>query len=275
VKIALYKNGTFNKILSTGVSNTTTHFFKWIIPFTQDTSSSYKIMVTSVSDTFAYDMSDDNFRIIPLSITVTSPDSGETLIRELTHPIRWTNTGYTAKVKIQLYKADTLNKTLTTGASNVGLYQGLYYWTIPGIQDTDADYKIKITSTSDSLGWGINDNYFTVGADSNPPTLAITSPNGGDTLIRGATDTIRWTSTGSQFVKIDLYKGGVFNKTVIASILNKGFYPWVIPFTQALGADYKIKVICVSDTSQWDMSDDNFSITKLAITVTSPDSGEE
>ena len=103
----------------------------------------------------------NNFGIISLTITITEPNDSDTLHQEGIDTIRWTNTGYTASVKIVLYKGDTLNKILTSSTSNANHF---YKWTVASTQALGADYKIKVTSTSDTLGSDMSDDNFVIAA---------------------------------------------------------------------------------------------------------------
>ena len=108
------------------------------------------------------------------------------------------------------------------------------------------------------------------------PSFTVVSPNGSENWTRGTTQTIRWNSTESPgtYVKIELLKPGVANKVIIASTLNDGSHPWLIPATQVPGDDYKVKITSTINASVNDTSDNNFSIVPPKITVTSPDGGE-
>lgn len=60
---------------------------------------------------------------------------------------------------------------------------------------------------------------------------------------QGSRQTITWggaVNTGS--VKIDLYKGTVFNRAVVASTPNDGSHEWLVPATLPPGMDYRLKV---------------------------------
>ena len=58
-------------------------------------------------------------------------------------------------------------------------------------------------------------------------SITVTFPNGGENWTRGTTQTIRWNSSGSPgaYVKIELLKAGIFNRTIIASTPNDGTHP--------------------------------------------------
>lgn len=102
-----------------------------------------------------------------------------------------------------------------------------------------------------------------VGEGENAAALVLSSPNGGQSWNRGSVRTITWISFGSPgaYVKIDLYKGGAFNRTIASSVANNGIFYWTISPTQAAGTDYKIKITSTSLTTVTDISDNNFAIT--------------
>jgi hypothetical protein len=82
----------------------------------------------------------------------------------------------------------------------------------------------------------------------------------------GSTQTISWTYTGNPgaYVKIELLKGGVVNRT-IAGLVSKGTggagsKTWAIPSTQAPGNDYTIRITSTSNSGFTDTSDNNFTI---------------
>ncbi len=81
------------------------------------------------------------------AIRVDSPNGGENWAKGTTKSITWTKYGQSgANVKIELYKAGVLNSVISTITPN----DGVYSWYIPSFQPIGTDYKIKITSTSDT-----------------------------------------------------------------------------------------------------------------------------
>lgn len=96
--------------------------------------------------------------------------------------------------------------------------------------------------------------------------LTVTYPNGGERLARGWPYTIRWYFTGSpgKFVKIELLKSGVVNKTIAAGTAigtgGSGTYKWTIPATQIIGTDYRIRVTSTSTGAVADTSHGDFTI---------------
>jgi hypothetical protein len=101
--------------------------------------------------------------------------------------------------------------------------------------------------------------------------LAVTSPNGWESWVRGTTHAITWTSTGSSgaYVKIELIKVGVVNTVISTNTANGGSYSWTMPTAQTIGTDYKIRVTNMTNTAITDSSNTNFSIVIGSQTVTS------
>src|SRR5659263_370446 len=203
------------------------------------------------------------------TITVLSPDGTESWIRGTTQTIKWNSSGSPgAYVKIELLKAGILNRTITEITPN----DGTHPWPILSTQAPGTDYKVRITSTSNASYNDTSDNSFIIPVHSNK----VVSPNGSENWIRGTTQTIRWNSTESpkSYVKIELLKAGILNRTIIASTLNDGSHPWLILATQGIGDDYRIRITSTINASINDTSDNNFNIVPPKITVTSPNGGQ-
>lgn len=106
-------------------------------------------------------------------------------------------------------------------------------------------------------------------------SVRVTSPNGGEEWKAGDQYSINWTSNITESVKIELYKGEVFNFTVSPFTSNDGSYNWSnMPFTQEGGDDFKIRISSTIDPNTFDMSDGNFTIIENYITILSPQGGD-
>jgi len=98
-------------------------------------------------------------------------------------------------------------------------------------------------------------------------SITVAVPNGGESWVRGKTYTISWTYTGNpgSSVKIELYKGGAYKSTIIASTPigddGNGSYEWNI-HKKERGTDYAIKITSTTDSSYADTSDGYFTILK-------------
>ena len=215
---------------------------------------------------------------LPHSITVTTPNGGENWAAGTTQTISWTYAGSPGTyVKIELFKGGVLNRTITSSRSIGTGGSGSYSWPIPSTQAGGSDYQVKVTSTTNSAYTDTSNANFTITGPP-PPSITVTTPNGGENWAAGTTQTISWTYTGSPgtYVKIELFKGGVLNRTIISSRSigtgGSGSYSWAIPSTQAGGSDYQVKVTSTTNSAYTDTSNANFTITGplpvVTVTVT-------
>ena len=81
--------------------------------------------------------------VVAPSLTVTSPNGGETWAAGTTHDITWTQTGLTGTVTIDLYKGGVWQKILGTPEAAAGTFS----WVIASNEIAGADYRIRIWQT--------------------------------------------------------------------------------------------------------------------------------
>ena len=105
------------------------------------------------------------------------------------------------------------------------------------------------------------------------PTITVTSPNGGERWSVGSTHDITWTQTGLiGTVTIDLYKGGVYQKTLGTPEAAAGTFDWSILSTEVAGTDYTIRAWQSGGVS--DDSDADFAVVR-AVRVDFNGDGQE
>ena len=76
-------------------------------------------------------------------------------------------------------------------------------------------------------------------------------------------------------MKLELLKGGAVQQVITYAVAwTDGSYAWTLPSGLAEGADYTVRVYSRDDPSIEDVSDAPFTITRPALTVTSPNGGE-
>jgi len=262
VRIELYKTGYLFTTISSNTSNDGS--YSWTIPNGYSSSSYYTTRVTSISYPSDYDDS-DHFYINDKSITVTSPNTGQTLYQGDTHTIRWAseNTGY--YFKIDLYKSGSYVKTITSSKYSYGDY-GSYSWMVPSDLPISSSYKIKITDTSDGSVYGYSGEF-----SIDKRSIKITSPAGSETWFKGETYTITWTSknAGNQ-VSIKYKKEhAYYYSTIDLYESNDGIYEWTIPTNLDLNYNYQIKITSNSYSNVDDISK-SFSIDERYIDISSP-----
>jgi hypothetical protein len=101
-------------------------------------------------------------------------------------------------------------------------------------------------------------------------TLTVGTPNSLSSWHTGTSHDIEWVTTGNvSNVKIELYRGGVFELEITANITNDGEFSWSIPLSVIDSTQYQIKVTDVSNALTYDYSQ-YFEIYNPTITVTAP-----
>ncbi len=269
VKIELYKSGSYYRTISNSTSSDGT--YSWSIPTDLVESSSYKVKVTSTSNSSVNDQSNNYFTIKEADyITLTSPNGSETWQMGTLHNITW-NDNITSNVKIELYKSGSFNITIVSSTGS----DGTYSWSIPTDLTESSSYKVKITSTSNSSVNDQSNNYFTI---EEADYITVTTPNGGETWEMGTSCNITWNDNISSNVKIELYKSGSFYRTISSSTSSDGTYNWNIPNDLEESSIYKVKITSTSNGSLNDYSDNYFTIEEETqadyITITSPNGSE-
>lgn len=187
------------------------------------------------------------------SITVVSPNGGETLVAGFTHKILWGSSFLGAgNVKIEYSINNGSNwTTIVSETSNDGSYD----WIVP--LNPSAACKIKLTSKYIfSTYTDASNAVFSIVL----PQITLTSPNGSEIWSVNSSKKITWTSIGVEGdVKIEYStNGGSSWANVVSSTENDGEYSWTIPCTPS--ANCKVRISEASDGDPADMSDSIFTI---------------
>ncbi len=160
----------------------------------------------------------------------------------------------------------TQPKTMSGGQASFS-----FSWTAPNIPGT---YTLR------AAGIAVDGNGNTSGDLWNflsPVTLtvagiAVVQPNGGEVWCAGSTQTIRWNSTGVDYVVIELSSDGGQTWTTLATNIpaSAGSWTWAIPSTQQPGSQYRIRISDASDSQLFDISDAAFTISTAPQIVQQP-----
>ena len=147
-----------------------------------------------------------------------------------------------------------------------------FTWTAP---TTPGTYTLRAAGNAVNNSSSNSGDYYNTGTQTitvvSSPTVALTSPNGGEEWCAGASQNITWTSSNITNVKIELSSdgGGSYPTTLVASTpAAAGSWAWNIPSGQTLGNQYKVRISDASSASTNDISNNNFSI-KGATAITS------
>ena len=131
------------------------------------------------------------------SITVTTPDGGETWPPGTTQTIRWTYSGSVGSyVRIELFKNGVLNRTISKSTSIGSGGNGSYNWNISSTQTPGNDYKVRVTSKSNPSYTDTSNNNFTIGSTTTYSISGKVATSTG-TGISGVTMNLSGAGTGT------------------------------------------------------------------------------
>jgi hypothetical protein len=204
------------------------------------------------------------------TLTLTSPDGGESWAVGSTQPITWSSTDLSGNVTLELFKGGVLNSTLTASTPNDGSFD----WMIPSGQEAGSDYTVRIRSVDVPTLSDESAASFTLTADA--PFITVTSPNGGESFTTGTVQTITWDDNLDGNVAVVLTQNNIAFRTLSPGTESDGAFTWAIGDDVPPGSDYKIRVTSNDDTAIKDNSDAFFSVSAgpPTITVLSPNGGE-
>jgi hypothetical protein len=244
------------------------------------------------ADASGCDSSDNYFTIsAPVAtqptITVTSPNGGETWKVGERHNITWSTTNFNgSSVDLQLCDTSAYGGIGACSEINSALVpnSGNYSWTIPSQMNgypfgTGSIYKIEAmilpNGVNGSAKIDYSDNTFSITNQAAQPTVAFTSPVGSEHWAQGSTQNIQWSVTNpknqNMILSLSTYPYSSSNgltqltNTVLDSV---GNYSWQIPTSLAAGS-YQL----VIDDGTRTVSN-SFSVVAPATAVTSPKSGD-
>jgi hypothetical protein len=198
------------------------------------------------------------------AVTLFAPNGGETLASGSTFTIRWVGPASAVKYTLQLSLSNGRAGTWKAIATN--LTTNSYDWTVPGSFGNRGACRIRVV--------GLNAANRAVGADvSNAPfkieVVKVLSPNGGQSLVSGAQETISWQTNATVIpvtsVRLFYSVNGGRTWRVITTITtgNPGSYAWTVPTVTAANGNVKVRVLLLGGRRNLgvDFSDAVFSIT--------------
>jgi len=198
----------------------------------------------------------DNLDRAPIGLHVAVPqvtyptDRNEVWFPGKAYTITWKEF-LAPNVKIELLKEGALPKTLVASTLN----DGACLWTVPATQPIGADYKIKVTSTTDPAITDSSEYALTIALPKvTYPTLA------GVAWLGGKSYTVTWSGFPDASVNVDLYQGGVLSRNIATTTPNPGSFPWTVPGDVLPGTDYTVRVSSPTNPNLSDASDKSFTI---------------
>lgn len=248
VDIELYHDGNFSRNIATNAQNNGSYL--WSIP---DNillfDDLYQVNISNSDFAATWGISDQYFEITQIrSINITSPFISNSWETGTTHSISWTSTGNIANVKIELFKGGTFELEINSSTPN----DGDFSWIIPSGLDNSTQYQIKITDVADSSIYDYSNDFEIYTLNS----ITVISPDSMNSWETGTTHSITWISTGTIIdVKIELFKGGIFELEIISSTPDDGEFSWIIPSGLDNSTQYQVKITDVSNSPFNDYSD--------------------
>ena len=259
VEIVVRKGGA-SKIIASSTPND--GVFEWMVPTTFPIGKNFSIEISSVDYPAIVDQSDKFFSVESApsaggTITVISPNGGESLLSGSIVPITWSSTGVIGDSVDIVLRRGTSTTNITTSTTNDGVLD----WTVPFYME-GSGYTVEITSINDPGIVDTSDSDFSI-LDLPPGngTIAVISPNGGDTYLKGSTITIAWSATGGvgDSVTITLYKGNR-SVAIVTSTPNDGSYDWTIPTNLPNSSNYVVEIKSASAPGILDVGDGTFTL---------------
>ena len=200
----------------------------------------------------------------PPTVTLNSPDGGETWYIDSFFDVTWTADDDVGVVGVDiLLSADggaTYPHTIVTGTAD----DGVYSWQVDVAPTSEARVKVIAYDGDMQSDEDVSDADFTI-ADGSAPSVTVTAPDGGEVWYVDSFFDITWVATDNVGVtSIDILLstdgGATFPTTVATEEANDGIYSWEVPATPTTEARIKIVADDGSGNSGEDASDADFEI---------------
>ena len=154
------------------------------------------------------------------------------------YTLRWDD-NFSEAVKIDLYEGSRYVRTIDSAASS----NGSYTWKAPAELADGKYYRLKISSVEYPSIYSFSDRPFTIQAK---PILSGSTLNSSSLKV-GNEYHLQWNDNLRETIKVELYKGGQYSRTVTASTMSDGSYQWKVPSYLASSSDYQLKLTSTSD----------------------------
>ena len=264
----------------------------WTTPYVTTSEARVSAEVQNQAGLVGTDMSNNDFTIlgdlIGPTITIDAPVGGEKWRGGTIHPITFEASdpsGVNANSLSIWYSTDnglSYPNLVTAGASVVSPYA----WTTPSNVST-TEVKVRLTLLDNALNASTKECTAKFTVDSTPPIVAVSTPNGGESLNGNATYEVRWTATDECGLlaspnPITLRystNSGVTWTFIASNEINDGSYIWTVPYINSATARVSVEALNQVGLVGTDMSDGDFTIvgdrTGPTITIDAPVGGEK
>jgi len=248
------------------VANTPNLFnYDWVVPSLASTTCKIKIIdagfptLQNVSATFTIEA-------LPSSGTLLTPNGGENLFSTTSYNITWNALG-TNIVDLD-YSSDGGNNWINI-VQNIPASPGSYSWLVPSLNSSNAKVRLK-----NAINGNILDESNSVFSITQPtPTLYLTSPFGYENWAIGSTQSIQWTYSFINSIKIEYSTNGGSTYNLISANTAAAdlSYNWLVPAGVSTNCIIKITDNNSGTSSQ---NQNTFNIVNPSVTIQTPNGGE-
>jgi hypothetical protein len=260
---------TWSPITSYTTTAATTGTYSWTV--TAPTTTQTRIRVTWAADSSVTDLSDVNFAITNLYVTVTSPNSNVKWRVAETRAIKFNhNLGVGQRLNIDVSRDGGGTWSPITVFTTTSATSGTYNWLVTGPATTRA--LIRVTAVSDPAITDTSNVTFTILA-----RVTVTAPNTSLTWGAGSIRTVKWTHNlgTSQTVNIAFSAdGGASWAPLAAGVPNATSTTgsWTGPMPSTVTTQARIRISQATNPSEFDVSDVNFTLAAPFVYVKYPNS---
>jgi beta-lactamase superfamily II metal-dependent hydrolase len=224
--------------------------------------------------------------LVPPTVTVTSPNGGEQWSAGSWHIIAWSAFDSVGVATYAIDYSANSGADWTSILARTDGNPGAYGWSLPLTPSTTSRIKISVWDAAGNFAVDSSNGVFSIAIsqDTIPPSVTVTSPNGGEMWYTGDVDTIRWQASdnvgvASYSISYTTNNGVGWNIIQPRAEGNPQNFLWTIPIIQT--ANSKIKVTVWDDVQHQatDISDTTFRITYRdnqgpLVDIIIPDGGE-
>jgi len=195
----------------------------------------------------------ENYRGVKTNLIIAPKRSlGDEILtvnQELPILLSWSPKGFARWYEFQISDSPDFASPLVTVPYQT---EAFHVWS-NAAPDTTYFFRVRTWNEGGESDWSM-DSFQTIA-----PTIAVTFPNGGESLQPGLTYFISWKDNVAENVVIDLYKNGVFQRSLVTNA-STGSYRWEVGLGLVPGNDYSIKISSTVTGTLFDSSDLPFSI---------------
>jgi Tol biopolymer transport system component len=264
VKIEALRGDTVLAVISPGtpVGTGGTGSLNLTLPKNAPPGTTYRLRISSTSNPLYTDTSDAPFSVVAntsSSITLETPNGGETYLQGSEQTIQWKYTGDPGPfVKIEALRNGSVLAVITPSTPIGPSGWGSYNLTFPYSTPVGSDYQIRVTSTSNPAWTDTSDGPFAI-----VPAITVLSPDGGEEWEQGSTHPLTWTYSGNPgaAVKIEALRGDAVLAVITPNTpIAPGSYSLTFPAYTPLGNDYRIRITSTTYPACTDTSNGMFAI---------------